>query len=142
LLPYYLQNVLGLEPLKIGLILLPGGLLMAIMGPFVGRLYDRVGPKPLIIPGISLVSIVLWSMTLLGTTTPWELILAGSLVMCLGFSVLFGPLFTLSLGAVKPELYSHGSALLGSIQQVSGAAGVALLIAIMSSHSATLAAGG
>jgi len=142
LLPYYLQNVLGLDPLKIGLILLPGGLLMAIMGPFVGRLYDKLGPKPLIIPGISLVSIVLWSMTLLGTGTPWELILAGYLVMCLGFSVLFGPLFTLSLGAVKPELYSHGSALLGSIQQVSGAAGVALLIAIMTSRSAALTATG
>ena len=142
LLPYYLQNVLGLSPLYIGLILLPGGLLMAAMGPFVGRLYDRIGPRPLIIPGIALVSVVLWAMTLLGTATPWPLILAGYLVMCLGFSVLFGPLFTLSLGSVKPELYSHGSALLGSIQQVSGAAGVALLIAIMSARSATLGAAG
>jgi DHA2 family lincomycin resistance protein-like MFS transporter len=142
LLPYYLQNVLGLDPLYIGLILLPGGLLMAVMGPLVGRLYDRIGPKPLIIPGISLVSAVLWGMTLLGTTTPWGLIVAGYLVMCLGFSVLFGPLFTLSLGSVKPELYSHGSALLGSIQQVSGAAGVALLIAIMQSRAGALATAG
>jgi len=142
LLPYYLQNVLGLSPLYIGLILLPGGLLMAAMGPFVGRLYDKIGPKPLIIPGIALVSVVLWAMTLLGTATPWPLILVGYLVMCLGFSVLFGPLFTLSLGSVKPELYSHGSALLGSIQQVSGAAGVALLIAIMSARSTALTAAG
>src|SRR6185503_7697848 len=97
LLPYYLQNVLGLEPLYIGLILLPGGLLMAAMGPFVGRLYDKLGPNPLIIPGIIMVSAVLWAMTLLGTQTWWPLILAGYLVMCLGFSFLFGPLFTLSL---------------------------------------------
>jgi DHA2 family lincomycin resistance protein-like MFS transporter len=142
LLPYYLQNVLGLEPLYIGLILLPGGLLMAAMGPFVGRLYDKLGPKPLIIPGIIMVSAVLWAMTLLGTQTWWPLILAGYLVMCLGFSFLFGPLFTLSLSSVKPELYSHGSALLGSIQQVSGAAGVALLIAIMTARSVALTATG
>lgn len=142
LLPYYLQNVLGLEPLYIGLILLPGGLLMAALGPLVGRYYDRLGPKPLIIPGMALVSLVLWGMTLLGTTTPWPLILAGYLVMCLGFALLFGPLFTLSLGSVKPEQYSHGSALLSSIQQVSGAAGVALLIAVMSAVSARLGAGG
>jgi MFS transporter, DHA2 family, lincomycin resistance protein len=142
LLPYYLQNVLGLDPLYIGLILLPGGLMMAALGPFVGRLYDRFGPKPLIIPGITLVSVVLWAMTLLGTGTWWPLIVTGYLIMCLGFSFLFGPLFTLSLGSVKPELYSHGSALLGSIQQVSGAAGVALLIAIMSSRAAILTAAG
>jgi DHA2 family lincomycin resistance protein-like MFS transporter len=133
LLPYYLQNVLKLEPLYIGLILLPGAALMAVLGPFVGRLYDKIGPKPLIIPAMFLISAVLWAMTLLGTSTWWPLILVGYLIMCVGFSFLFGPLFTLSLGSVKPELYSHASALLGSIQQVAGAAGVALLIAVMAS---------
>ena len=138
LLPYYLQNVLRLEPVYIGLILLPGGLWMALLGPFVGRLYDRVGPKPLIIPAMFLISGVLWAMTLLGTGTWWPLILIGYLILCTGFSFLFGPLFTLSLGSVKPELYSHGSALLGSIQQVAGAAGVALLIAVMASRAQVL----
>jgi DHA2 family lincomycin resistance protein-like MFS transporter len=138
LLPYYLQNVLRLDPLYIGLILLPGGLWMAVLGPFVGRLYDKIGPKPLIIPAMFVISAVLWAMTLLGTGTWWPLILAGYLVMCTGFSFLFGPLFTLSLGSVKPELYPHASALLGSIQQVAGAAGVALLIAIMASRAQAL----
>lgn len=142
LLPYYLQSVLQLDPLYIGLILLPGGLVMAVLGPVVGRLYDKVGPKPLIIPGIIVISAVLWAMTQLGTGTWWPLILGGYLIMCVGFAFLFGPLFTLSLGSVKPELYSHGSALLGSIQQVSGAAGVALLIAIMTARATSLTAAG
>ncbi len=133
ILPYYLQNVLKLEPLYLGLVLLPGTLWMAFLGPFVGRLYDRIGPKPLIIPGMMLISAVLWGMTLVGTTTWLPLVIGGYLVMCTGFALLFGPLFTLSLAAVKPELYSHASALLGSIQQVAGAAGVALLIAVMAS---------
>ena len=138
LLPYYLQNVLKLEPVYIGLILLPGGLWMAILGPFVGRLYDKVGPKPLIIPAMMVISAVLWAMTLLGTTTWWPLLLVGYLIMCTGFSFLFGPLFTLSLGSIQPQYYSHGSALLGSIQQVAGAAGVALLIAVMASRAQSL----
>ena len=74
-----------------------------------------------------LISAVLWAMTLLGTGTWWPLILIGYLIICTGFSFLFGPLFTLSLGSIQPQFYSHGSALLGSIQQVAGAAGVALL---------------
>jgi DHA2 family lincomycin resistance protein-like MFS transporter len=142
LLPIYLVSVLGFDTLGTGLLLLPGGLLMGLLGPFVGRLYDKVGPSPLIIPAMIVVSAVLWSMTLLGTDTWWPAILIGHLIMSLGFAFLFGPLFTTSLSSVEPRLYAHGSALLGSIQQVAGAAGVALFVALMSATSASLAAGG
>jgi DHA2 family lincomycin resistance protein-like MFS transporter len=81
-------------------------------------------------------------MTLLGTTTPWWAILGGHLVLSLGFAFLFGPLFTASLSSVPPQLYSHGSALLGSIQQVFGAAGVALFVAIMTAQTVAGAAAG
>jgi DHA2 family lincomycin resistance protein-like MFS transporter len=142
LLPIYLVQILGFDTLSTGLLLMPGALLMGLLGPFVGRLYDRVGPRPLIIPAMVVVCGVLWAMTLLGTDTWWPLILAGHLVMSLGFAFLFGPLFTTSLSSVNPMLYSHGSALLGSVQQVAGAAGVALFVALMSAQSAALGAAG
>src|SRR5690606_26524578 len=142
LLPIYLVRVLGFDTLGTGLLLLPGGLLMGLLAPFVGRLYARIGRSPLIIPAIIIVSAVLWAMTLLGTDTWWPAILIGHLVMSVGFAFLFGPLFTTSLSSVPPQLYSHGSALLGSIQQVAGAAGVALFVALMSAQTATLTAAG
>jgi MFS transporter, DHA2 family, lincomycin resistance protein len=142
LLPIYLQNVLGLTTLQTGLLLLPGGLLMGLLGPHVGRLYDKAGPIRLMVPGVIVVSGVLWAMTLLGTATWVGYILAGHVVMSVGFALLFTPLFTVSLSSVKPTLYSHGSAVIGSIQQVAGAAGVALFVAIMSARSTTLAAHG
>ncbi len=46
LLPLYLQNVLGLGTLPTGLMLLPGGLLMGLMAPLVGTLFDRFGARP------------------------------------------------------------------------------------------------
>jgi DHA2 family lincomycin resistance protein-like MFS transporter len=141
-LPIYLQNVLGLSTLQTGLLLLPGGLLMGLLAPRVGRAYDRVGPRPLIIPGIFIVSAVLWAMTLLGPKTPIAYILAGHVVMSVGFACLFTPLFTTSLSSVPPALYSHGSATLSSIQQVAGASGVALLIALLSARSARLTSQG
>jgi MFS transporter, DHA2 family, lincomycin resistance protein len=142
LLPIYLQNVLRISALQTGLLLLPGGLLMGLLGPRVGRLYDQVGPVPLLIPGVAVVSAVLWAMTLLSTTTWVGYILIGHVVMSIGFAFLFTPLFTVSMSSVKSSLYSHGSAVIGSIQQVAGAAGVALFVALMSGRSALLAARG
>ena len=142
LLPIYLQNVLGLSTLQTGLLLLPGGLLMGLLGPHVGRLYDRMGPVRLMVPGVIVVSAVLWAMTLLGPTTWVGYILAGHVVMSVGFAFLFTPLFTASLSSVKPSLYSHGSAVIGTVQQVAGAAGVALFVALMSARATTLTAHG
>lgn len=142
LLPIYLQNVLGLSTLQTGLLLLPGGLLMGLLGPYVGRLYDKGGPIRLMVPGVIVVSAVLWAMTLMGPTTWVGYILAGHVVMSVGFAFLFTPLFTVSLSSVKPNLYSHGSAVIGSIQQVAGAAGVALFVALMSARAVTLTARG
>lgn len=132
LLPFYLQGVLGLEPLAVGLLLLPGGLMMGLMGPPIGRAFDRVGPRPLLIPGTVIVSSVLWLLTLTGSDTPPWAILAGHVVLSIGLGMLFTPLFTTALGSVQPHLYPHGSAIVGTVQQVAGAAGTALFVTIMS----------
>jgi DHA2 family lincomycin resistance protein-like MFS transporter len=141
-LPLYLQNVLGISVLTTGLLLCPGALLMGRLGQRVGGWYDRIGPTKLVVPGVAIVAAVLWAMTLLGTATPIYYILAGHIVMCIGFALLFTPLFTASLSSVPPQRYSHGSAVLGSLQQVAGAVGVALFIAIMTAQQARFAASG
>ncbi|MFZ4895788.1 DHA2 family efflux MFS transporter permease subunit [Plantibacter sp. Mn2098] len=142
LLPIYLQEVLHLEPVQTGLLLLPGGLLMGLLAPFVGRLYDRVGPAPLVIPGSIIVSGVLWGLTMVTDHTPPLFLLAAHLILSLGLALLFTPLFTSALGAVKPQLYSHASAIVGTVQQVAGAAGTALFVTIMAAGTAAGTAGG
>ncbi|TDE92587.1 DHA2 family efflux MFS transporter permease subunit [Occultella glacieicola] len=131
LLPLYLQNVLRLETVTIGLMLLPGGLAMGLLGPVVGRLYDRFGPRPLVVPGAVIVSGALWSMTLLTEHSPALQVLAGHVVLSLGLGLMFTPLFTTALGSLRPSLYSHGSAVLGTLQQFAGAAGTALFVVLM-----------
>jgi DHA2 family lincomycin resistance protein-like MFS transporter len=131
-LPLYLQNVLELGTLETGLLLLPGGALMAVMSPFVGRLFDRVGPRPLVIPGAIIVSIALWGMTTMlheGTSIGW--VIAVHLVLNAGLALMFTPLFTSALGSLPPRLYSHGSATVSTMQQLAGAAGTALFVTVL-----------
>lgn len=139
-LPLYMQNVLHQSTIVIGLTLLPGGLLMGLLGPLVGRLYDRFGPTPLVIPGAAIVSGVFFGFSFLSTTTPVWLIIVAYLALCLGLAFLFTPLFTSALGALPPHLYSYGSATLATIQQVAGAAGTAIFVAFLAIGSGGAAA--
>jgi DHA2 family lincomycin resistance protein-like MFS transporter len=142
LLPIYLQSIVGLDTLQSGLLLLPGGLVMGVMGPIVGRLYDRFGPTALLVPGTVLVSLVMFAMTQVSADTPVWGILGGHVILSIGLALIFTPVFTASMGSVPRQLYSHASAILGSVQQVAGAAGIALFVAIMTAQTASLVAGG
>jgi len=133
LLPLFMQGVLGFTVLQSGLVILPGGLVMGLLAPFVGKAYDRIGPRPLLIPGAVIVASVLWSFTAILTPgmLTWQLV-AAHVTLSVGLALMFTPLFSASLGSLPPRLYAYGSATLTTLQQVAAAAGTALFIAIMS----------
>ncbi|MFW6188075.1 MAG: MDR family MFS transporter, partial [Actinomycetota bacterium] len=141
-LPIYLQTVHGLDPLATGLLLLPGGLVMGLLAPVVGRVYDRAGPAVLLVPGSVLVSAALWGLAVTSGDTPVPLVLAAHVVLSTGLALMFTPLFTAGLGALPQRLYSHGSAVVGTVQQVAGAAGTALFVTVMTLGTAAAAASG
>lgn len=140
-LPLLLQQVLGAEPLSVGLLLLPGALLMGLLGPVVGRLYDRLGPRWLMVPGSLAVLGSFGLFTQVAVTTPWWQLLVAHIMLSLGLAFLFTPLFTIALGSLPPHLYGHGSAMVGTVQQVAGAAGTALFVTIMSTVAAAQSPG-
>jgi DHA2 family lincomycin resistance protein-like MFS transporter len=136
LLPLYLQGVLGASTLATGLVLLPGGLVMGLLGPVVGRLFDRLGARPLVVPGAIVLCVALWLFTTLGAASPLWMIIAIHVVLTVGLSLMFTPLMTDALGSLPGDLYSHGSAIVTTLQQVAGAAGTALFVAVMTLGSA------
>lgn len=137
LLPLYLQNTLHLQPLETGLALLPGGLAMGLLGPVIGRIFDKVGPLPLTVSGSVLMVLTLWQFSRLdeGSSLGW--VIALHVTLSLGLALLFTPAFTTGLNPLPPHLYSHGSAIISTAQQVAGAAGTALLVSIYAVVSAS-----
>lgn len=143
LLPLYLQGALGLDSRTAGLLMLPGGLLMAALALPIGRLYDRYGPRPLVIPGTITISVSLGAFGLTATHTPSPLaIVALYLVTNIGIAATLPPTMSTALSALPRSQYAHGSATLSTLQPLSAAVATALFIGIMSTTQATQMAQG
>jgi len=143
LLPLYIQDGLGYEPLVAGLAVLPGGLLQGVAGPFVGRLYDRVGPRPLLIPATILSSLALAAFaTFLGPDTQIWTVIVIHVALSIALAFTFPPMMNSAMGSLPPKLYPSGSAVVGTAQQLFGAAGTAAIIVVFTiGSSGALAAG-
>jgi DHA2 family lincomycin resistance protein-like MFS transporter len=139
LFPIYFQQYRGWSAMQSGLMVLPGGLAMGLLGPRIGHLYDRIGSRPLVIPGALIMVATIVAMSRIGLSTPVWLIVGEHVVLMVSLAALFTPVFTLALGVLPQHLYSHGSSILGTTQQVAGAMGTALLIAILKNRTTDLA---
>jgi DHA2 family lincomycin resistance protein-like MFS transporter len=84
----------------------------------------------------------LWFLSTLEPGTALPVLLATYMFIIVGQAFLWTPTFAASLGALDKHLLPHGSAIMNTIQQLAGAAGIAIAFAIMTKTSATLMAGG
>lgn len=132
LLPMFLQTVLLVTAFKSGLIMLPGSIISAIMGPIAGKLFDKLSPKIIIIPGIVLVAIAMWLFKGMNPETTLTQIILMHSVLMVGLMFVM-TVQTYGLNQLTPELYPHGTALFNTLQQVAGAIGTAIFISKMSS---------
>ena len=146
LLPLYLQTVLRTGTFISGLVLLPGGLVMGLLGRPVGAMFDRFGPRPLVIPGAAAMAASLWLFSLLGPGSPLVAVIGIDMLLMAGLGLMMTPLMTSALESLPDRLYSHGSAILATLQQVAGAFGTALLVSVAALgsvvHTASPDAGG
>lgn len=141
-LPIYLQTSLGVSALVTGLVVMPGGLLQGLAAPLIGRLYDSVGPRPILIPGAVLMTATVWWMTTLDAGSETWVVVVMHICFSIGLSLMMTPLMTTALGSVPSHMYSHGSAILNTLQQLAGAAGTAAMIAALSVGTTLAADGG
>lgn len=135
ILPLYLQTSLALSTFAAGLMLLPGGIINGILSPVMGGLFDRFGPKWLVIPGLVIVAGTMYGFSTVTLETSTGFIVGLHIALMIGISMIMMPAQTNGLNQLPPELYPDGTAIMNTLQQVAGAIGTAIGISILSSGS-------
>ncbi|WP_164206936.1 DHA2 family efflux MFS transporter permease subunit [[Micrococcus luteus] ATCC 49442] len=147
LLPLVLQNALGLGVFETGLFMAPGGIVIILTSLLVGKLYNRLGARALMLSGAVIVVAGWAAMRTFDQTTPVWVVLATFLILTIGQCLSWVALFTLALDSLPDDLHAHGSAALNTMHQLAGAAGLAILVSVFTLNSpgdtpAAVAAGG
>ena len=131
ILPIYLQGALGVSMFLAGLIMLPGGLVNGIMSQVTGRLFDKTGPKALVISGFFIVTVVTWLLSGITQFSAITLIVALHSCLMLGTALVMTPVQTNALNQLPRQLYPDGTAIMTTLQQVAGAVGTALAMCFL-----------
>lgn len=131
ILPLFMQTMLGFSAFHSGLMLLPGAVVMGIMNPFAGSLFDKYGAKWLLRIGFALLTFTTFMFTNLSQDTTFFYLAALNAVRMLGISMVMMPSTTLGLNQLPKQLIPHGTAMNNTFRQISGSVGTAVLITIM-----------
>ena len=142
LMPLYFQNVQGFSGLKTGLLLLPGSVLIGVVGIFAGKLYDKVGLKPLAVTGTLIMAAAAVFLARLTPGTGYVYSLVTYSVFALGVSLVTTPITTAAFATITPKMQADASTLQNMLRQIAGAVGTAVLISTMSTSATSYVASG
>jgi EmrB/QacA subfamily drug resistance transporter len=126
----YLQNILGYSAVEAGVRFLPSTLMIVLIAPLAGRLSDRVGPRPLMVSGLTLVALALFLQTRITVATGYGLLLPAFVLMGIGMALVMSPMSTAAMNSVEPEKAGVGSGILSMSRMVGATFGVAAIGAL------------
>lgn len=139
-IPTFLQVVLGLPAMQAGLVLMPQALTMAVMAPLSGRLYDKFGPRWLVVSGLLVSAYATHLMTGLTLNTSTGEIIWWSCLRAVGVGLAMMSVQSSGLSALDPLLTNSGAAINNVVQRVASGLGLAALSALMVGQQAQLSA--
>ncbi|RIW38800.1 DHA2 family efflux MFS transporter permease subunit [Bacillus salacetis] len=137
MIPIYVQTIRGISPLDAGLLMLPGALVMAVMSPITGKLFDKFGGRVLATSGLLLTVVTTYLFSKLTQDTSYTNLVVLNAIRMFGMSMVMMPVSTNGLNQLPRRFYPHGTAMNNTLNQVSGAIGTALLITVMSNRTVT-----
>lgn len=131
-LPMYIQTIRGESAFNSGLILLPGAVMMGIMSPITGRIFDHLGAKRLSNTGLFLLLVGTIPLIAVGEDTPIAIITVLYAVRMFGITMVTMPVTTAGMNALPANLISHGTAVNNTVRQIAASIGTAILVSVLS----------
>src|SRR5690625_1950978 len=135
LTPLYVQTVREISPFYSGILMLPGAIVMGIMSPITGRLFDKYGAKILSMICLSILIASTFQLSHLTMENSYFYLMAIYTIRMFGMSLVMMPVMTNGLNQLPMKANPHGTAMNNTLQQVSGALGTAVLLTIMTTRS-------
>lgn len=135
--PIYVQTVRGFSPIEAGLLMLPGAILMGIMSPITGRLFDKFGARIMSLIGLIVTVVTTYQFSRLTLDSTYVSIMILYMTRMMGLSLVMMPVMTNGLNQIPMISNPHGTAINSTLQQVSGAIGSALLLTVMTKRTAS-----
>lgn len=132
LIPLYVQTVRGFSATISGIVLLPGSLLLGILSPFSGSIYDRFGARILVICGMVMLTVGTAAISLFGSLDSLIWITSAYCLRMIGISMLLMPLMSFGVHNLSGTNISHGTAIFNSIRQMAGSLGSTIFVVIAS----------
>ncbi len=133
-LPLFLQTFRGLGAMETGLLMMPGALLSGVMMPITGRLFDRIGPRPLALSGILMLMIISWLFHYLNLATATATIILWTMLRGFVMPLANMPAQTAAMVDIPTQLIGRASAITNIIGRVSSSFGIAILTAVLTTR--------
>ena len=132
ILPIYMQLMAGFTALESGMMILPGAIVMGLLSPIVGKIFDKIGARILLIIGLGIVSVTTAFFTQLTINTSLTYLTVVFAIRMVGISMVTMPATTAGLNALPRRLIPHGTAMTNTMRQIAASIGTATLVTVMS----------
>lgn len=138
LLPLYIQSVRGYSATLSGLVTMPGSLVMALVSPLAGRIYDKIGIRKLLYMGSGLLLLSCISMCMVSDQTSMLYVGGVFALRLLAIGLIMMPLTTWGLSTISPDSTANGTALYTSLRTIAGSIGSAVFAILMTLATSSL----
>lgn len=132
LMPVYIQTICEKSATVSGLVVMPGSIMMALVSPFAGKIYDKVGIKTLFVTGAVLMAGSSLGMAFMDADSSMLLVALINVFRNISTGILMMPFVTWGMSALGDKDMAHGTSLLTSLRTVAGAFGAAIFMAVYS----------